>query len=162
MLIDIMPTAMLWQFHFINCTHFTQNYILCIKEFLDLPQTGCSMILYMWHGKSPLAGAKDGRLRVKDAGNLIGMEVLNHACTASLKRGFPYIWMDQLCIIQSSEEDKNWQISQMFWVYWSSSLCVVLMGGMQHLVPLNKEMTWIHWGWTLQEVLAPSLVLVLF
>jgi hypothetical protein len=165
-LIDIAPKATPRRYRFVDCSLFMQNNILHIEESLDFPEAGYTVISYVWRGKSALPGAESGKLAVKGAEDAdpISIEVLNHACTASLKRGIPYIWMDRLCIIQSNREDKNWQIGRMFQVYQSSRLCIVLAGGMQRLVRLDEETTWIHRGWTLQEVSAPATarVLVLF
>ncbi|KZT28904.1 hypothetical protein NEOLEDRAFT_1145646 [Neolentinus lepideus HHB14362 ss-1] len=39
--------------------------------------------------------------------------------------------------------------------------CTAVYSGVQRLIRLDEETTWIHRGWTLQEVLAPPTVLVL-
>ena len=70
--------------------------------------------------------------------------------------------MDRLCIIQTSRDDKQWQISKMYDMYKFCARCIVLPGGVQRLVRLDEETAWIHRAWTLQECLAPKEVVVLF
>jgi hypothetical protein len=64
--------------------------------------------------------------------------------------------------MQTSEDDKHWQISQMFQIYQRCALCIVLPGGVQRLVNSDEHTTWINRGWTLQEVLAPPRVEVIY
>ncbi|KDQ13995.1 hypothetical protein BOTBODRAFT_145884 [Botryobasidium botryosum FD-172 SS1] len=65
------------------------------------------------------------------------------------------VWLDQLCIMQTSPEDKAWQIRQMHNVY-RLSHCLVLPGGLTRLASPEDATTWMSRAWTLQEVLAPD------
>lgn len=114
--------------------------------------------------QDPAEIREHGFIRVKGAedGDPISILVLMHACIASRQQGLEYLWLDRLCIIQSSKDDKHWQIRNMHDVYKSCSLCIVLPGGVQRIVPLSEETTWIHRAWTLQETLAPNRAMVLF
>jgi hypothetical protein len=73
-----------------------------------------------------------------------------------------YLWLDRLCIMQTSKQDKRWQIMHMFNLYRHCTQCLVLPGGIQRLVPLDEETSWVHRAWTLQEALAPVAAFVLF
>ncbi|RDB28072.1 hypothetical protein Hypma_001367 [Hypsizygus marmoreus] len=163
-MVDISFTATPQRYRFMNCMLFVEQHVLRIEEYLEFPKDGYCVISYVWRGKSAANNTETGRLAVKGAEHAdpISIEVLTHACATALARGIPSIWLDRLCIIQTNKHDKNWQIERMFHVYEGSRLCVVLAGGVQRLVPLNEETTWIHRGWTLQEVLAPKYVVVLF
>ncbi|KAK0489799.1 hypothetical protein EDD18DRAFT_1188425 [Armillaria luteobubalina] len=57
--------------------------------------------------------------------------------------------------MQTSKEDKHWQIRQMFDVYKRGALCLVLPGGVQRRVRSDEYTAWINRGYTLQETLAP-------
>ncbi|KAK0442185.1 hypothetical protein EV421DRAFT_1809887 [Armillaria borealis] len=81
---------------------------------------------------------------------------------ASLRRGCTHLWLDRLCIMQTSKDDKRWQIKEMYRMYQSCSVCVVLAGRLQYMMSLEEETAWIHRGWTLQEALAPPIIEVLF
>jgi hypothetical protein len=73
-----------------------------------------------------------------------------------------YLWLDRLCIMQTSKQDKRWQIMHMFNLYRHCTQCLVLPGGIQRLMPLDEETSWVHRAWTLQEALAPVATFVLF
>lgn len=64
--------------------------------------------------------------------------------------------------MQTSKQDKRWQIVHMFNLYRHCTQCLVLPGGIQRLVPLDEETSWVHRAWTLQEALAPVAAFVLF
>ncbi|KAK0467563.1 hypothetical protein IW261DRAFT_1059912 [Armillaria novae-zelandiae] len=164
--LDITPVATPGRFRLIDCAQYIHDRTLSIHEFPDFPVTECTYaaISYIWCGNSvdestvgprfSVAGAKDG--------DPIGVDVLVHACTAALREGAKCIWLDRLCIMQTSKEDKHWQIAQMFDIYKRCSLCIVLPGGVQRLVGLDEHTTWINRGWTLQETLAPPRVEVVY
>ena len=66
-----------------------------------------------------------------------------------------FIWLDRISIMQTSKEDKAWQITKMYLVY-SDSTSLVLPGGLQRLVGIDESTSWADRAWTLQEALAPD------
>ncbi|THH17046.1 hypothetical protein EW146_g3697 [Bondarzewia mesenterica] len=162
--LDITSAATPCRYRLLDCVQYTQHRTLCISEFPDFPYVGYSAISYVWRGNPVDPASADPRFSIAGAekADPISIDVLNHACMASIKQGFHYLWFDRLCIMQTSRDDKTWQIAKMYEVYKSCDLCIVLAGGVQRLVRLDEETFWIHRGWTLQEVLAPATVLVLF
>lgn len=175
----------------IDCVAFTEERILRIWEFpqpplheyeehLSCPKFRYSAISYVWKGNGTSAGqgltndASTGFLAVNGAedADSISVSVLRAACLASMDLigGWrwrmiyrtDYIWLDQVCIIQTSRKDKSLQIMQMHRVYKSCTQCLILAGGLQRLVPLDEETPWIGRAWTLQECLAPRYTVVLF
>ncbi|KAI1097597.1 heterokaryon incompatibility protein-domain-containing protein [Jackrogersella minutella] len=116
-------------------------------------------ISYIWQGNPPdlswnlshtasivVEGARDG--------DPINIEVLRHACIANTIKGHDtYIWIDRLCIMQTDDDDKSWQIQMMFDIYRASTSTLVLPGGLTRLVRLDEETDWILRAWTLQEVI---------
>ncbi|KAK7449704.1 hypothetical protein VKT23_013177 [Stygiomarasmius scandens] len=154
------------RYRLVRCDQFTENKVLSVEEFIDFPHVEYTAISYVWRGNGIESTSTNGKgtLTVKgtEDADPIGLDVLDHACHASLSRGYNYLWLDRLCIIQTSREDKRWQIKQMHSVYQFCSLCIVLAGGVQRLVRLDEETSWIHRGWTLQEAVAPPVASVLF
>ena len=73
-----------------------------------------------------------------------------------------YLWLDRGCIIQSSKEDRSWQMQHMGRIYKNCSTYLVLPGGLGRLVGLAEETAWIHRSWTLQEALSPRTTKCLF
>lgn len=57
-------------------------------------------------------------------------------------------------MIQSSKQDKVWQIERMYSIYIHSNPCLVLPGGLVRLASLDEPTTWIDRAWTLQEAAA--------
>ncbi|KAK0454553.1 hypothetical protein EV421DRAFT_424188 [Armillaria borealis] len=164
--LDITPVATAGRFRLIDCTQYIHDRTLSIREFPDFPIIECTYaaISYIWRGNSIDESTVGPRFSVAGAedGDPIGMDVLVHACTAALREGVKCIWLDRLCIMQTSKEDKHWQIGQMFDIYKRCALCIVLPGGVQRLVRLDEHTTWINRGWTLQETLAPPRVEVIY
>ena len=66
-----------------------------------------------------------------------------------------FIWLDRISMMQTSKEDKVWQITKMFLVY-NTSISLVLPGGLQRLVGIDESTSWVDRAWTLQEALAPD------
>ncbi|EMD34884.1 hypothetical protein CERSUDRAFT_54736, partial [Gelatoporia subvermispora B] len=159
-----------FRYRLIDCAQFLDHNELRVIEtthattFFD---TQYATISYVWHG---LTSRKDcnaeslGAFVVKGAegGGQVSLDVLRHACKASLILEAPYIWLDRLCIMQTKRSDKSWQISQMYHIYKHSKVSIILPGGIQRLADLDEETKWMHRGWTLQEVLAPPHAFVLF
>ncbi|THV00741.1 hypothetical protein K435DRAFT_718741 [Dendrothele bispora CBS 962.96] len=164
--LDITPVATVNRFRLINCTRYIKDKTLTIYEFLDFPVPWCTYaaISYVWRGNPVDESTIGPRFAVNGAedGDPIGVDVLTHVCTAALREGAEYIWIDRLCIVQTSKQDKRWQIGQMFDIYKRCRICLVLPGGIQRLVGLDEPTTWINRGWTLQETLAPPRVEVIY
>lgn len=190
-ILDISPYATDGCIRLIDCVAFTEENILRIWEFpqpplyqheehWSCPKFKYSAISYVWKGnrasaqEGSTADASSGFLSVKGAEHAdpISVSVLRAACLASMDQiGWgqwrmiyraDYIWLDQLCIIQTSRKDKSLQIMQMYRVYKCCTQCLILAVGFPRLVPLDEETPWIGRAWTLQECLAPRYSVVLF
>ncbi|KAI1808937.1 hypothetical protein F4811DRAFT_6669 [Daldinia bambusicola] len=166
--IDFSTVAKPGHCRLIDCSHFVQHKRLIIYEFdgsiSDVPYAAIS---YIWRGNEfdPATAESDqGAFAVRGAedGDQVGIDVIHHACSTAIQEGAQYLWLDRLCIIQTSRADKNWQIVQMYGIYLHCKVCLVLPGGIRQLVTLEDETMWITRAWTLQEVMAPRRVLVLF
>ncbi|KAI1375718.1 hypothetical protein F4677DRAFT_460328 [Hypoxylon crocopeplum] len=188
--VDISPLAQEGCIRMIDCVAFADHDTLRIwefprpplqefKNFLSWPKLKYSAISYVWRGNpaGPCAGTADGHpgyLTVREAEDAdpISIDVLRCACIASLGDDevgrwrmisrAEYIWLDRLCIIQTSKRDKSLQISQMYALYRCCTQCLVLPGGLNRLVPLDEATAWANRAWTLQECLAPHYPIVLF
>ncbi|KAI0275315.1 hypothetical protein BC834DRAFT_43562 [Gloeopeniophorella convolvens] len=164
--LDITPSATTGRFRLMDCPQFVYHQALVVREFFEFPLMKCpyAAISYVWRGNTVDECTVGLRFSVSGAedGDLVGVDVLRHACTAALNQGINYIWLDRLCIMQTSKEDKHWQIGHMFLIYQRSAISLVFPGGIQRLVRLDEPTTWINRGWTLQEALAPPRVEVVY
>lgn len=59
-----------------------------------------------------------------------------------------FIWLDRMSIMQSTKEDKMWQIQGMYDLYHDSNT-IILPGGLRRLVCIDEETSWSHRAWTL-------------
>ncbi|EMD40026.1 hypothetical protein CERSUDRAFT_45342, partial [Gelatoporia subvermispora B] len=162
--LDLSTIATPCRYRLVDCDAFVTHDALRIHEYTEFPVAPYTAISYVWRGSSAETTFPQGHLVVAGAEDAdpISIEVLRHACLASIQRNVHYMWLDRMCIMQTSRDDKAWQISKMFLVYKSCALCIVLPDGLRRLVTLDEETAWIHRGWTLQEVLAPKTSVVLF
>lgn len=152
------------RYRLIDCLQLTQHQTLSIHEFAHFPDMRYAAISYVWRGNPVPEGYKGAEFSIRGAENAdpIGIEVLTDTCMAALTEGSTHIWIDRLCIMQTSKDDKDWQIREMYHMYRSCASCIVFPAGLRRLVRLDEETGWIHRGWTLQEALAPCDIDVLF
>lgn len=164
--VNIMASATPERYRLLDCAEAVSARTLRILEFAGFPSVPYAALSYVWRGNRPV---KDPGLRTPEF-SVLGAEdadpispgILLDACTASLACGASHLWLDRLCIMQTSRQDKRWQIREMYRVYAFATVCVVAPGGLRALAPFSEETQWIHRGWTLQEVVAPPSVAVLF
>ena len=82
---------------------------------------------------------------------------------ASNIKGIHWIWHDTCCIDKASSQELTTAINSMFKWYLNAEVCLAYL----HDVPTAEDMgvfstsTWFKRGWTLQELLAPHLVVFL-
>ncbi|KZT03759.1 uncharacterized protein LAESUDRAFT_625737, partial [Laetiporus sulphureus 93-53] len=167
----VLDTSALYtpqHFRLLHCSRFTNDKRVCIHEFTDLSTIAYSVISYTWRGRpmDPDEAARDQdrifHVHGAEDGDPISLDVLHHICLAAIREGLSYIWLDRLCIMQESRDDKTWQIARMHSIYRDCHVCLILPGGLRRMIGLEEETDYIHRGWTLQECLAPPRSLVLY
>ncbi|KAK7464824.1 hypothetical protein VKT23_006031 [Stygiomarasmius scandens] len=160
----VMEHAIPKRYRLVDCEQLVKNNTLNIIEFTNFPHVPYATISYVWKGNDVPLGynAKEFSVVGAEEADPIGVEVLRDACVAALAKHARYLWIDRLCIMQTNKDDKRWQIREMYNIYHSCIVCIVLPGGLRWLVPIDEETNWIHRGWTLQEALAPPSIFVLF
>ncbi|KAI3602880.1 het-domain-containing protein [Moniliophthora roreri] len=162
--VDLTQTASDERYRLIDCQKFARDQILSIEEFDSLFSQPFAAISYIWRGNPPNASSKPSSFSVKGAeyGDPITLEVLHHGCMAAMLEGAEKLWLDRLCILQTSRMDKAWQIMNMSSIYRHCVACIVLPGGLARLVDPTERTDWINRAWTLQEVTLPKKSIVLF
>ncbi|KAI9166418.1 hypothetical protein HJFPF1_02519 [Paramyrothecium foliicola] len=152
------------RFRFLDCRTFAQRESLRLLEFSELPAQDYSAVSYVWRGlkTSNVVPSESVAIEGADGADPISIEVLRLACVTSLYLKCNLLWLDGLCIIQSDDEDKAWQIQRMHNIYKSCKECIVIPNGLSALANLWDESNWIYRAWTLQEAIAPPNAKVLF
>lgn len=76
---------------------------------------------------------------------------LVQAATAAHSLGCKYIWLDLMCINQTSHSDKALQIKNMAKIHSNASRVLIMVGGVHAAQSVAQPSTWIHRSWTFQE-----------
>jgi len=86
-----------------------------------------------------------------DSTNTISWHGLVQAARASKHLQSEYIWLDFLCLHQTSKSDKKLQIKNMGAIYENAAGTLVMPGGISAAQRVDKSAGWIDRAWTLQE-----------
>jgi Heterokaryon incompatibility protein (HET) len=147
------------RFRFLDCRAFVDEGVIRILDFEALPVQPYATISYVWSGLKGNSGTStEVLISVQGAGTAdpIGSDVLKSACVASIQLQCKLLWLDRLCVMQETPEDKRWQIIRMYDIYKGCKVCIILAGGLARLGTLFEETSWIYRAWTLQEAMAPA------
>ncbi|KAF5338130.1 hypothetical protein D9758_015368 [Tetrapyrgos nigripes] len=96
-----------------------------------------------------------------------GLLKIVYACVQAIKDGYSYIWIDTCCINDSNIGQKSEDINSMYEYYRSAGVCYVYLNDVNPSpsncltsTSLNAmtDSSWFSRGWTLQELVAPSIV----
>ena len=81
-------------------------------------------------------------------------------CEVAREAGYDYGWVDTCCIDQTSSAELSEAINSMYNWYRHSSVCYVFLHDV-HKFPSEQRLqsVWFFRGWTLQELIAPSIVI---
>jgi hypothetical protein len=118
------------------------------------------MLSHRWEGKEPSLRDIRGKI-VYDANQVGGIAKLQSFCNTSRNAGFRWAWIDTCCIDQSNNVEVQESVNSMFIWYRHSALTIIYLSDVP---PLSKsgalaESAWNTRGWTVQEFLAPKIVL---
>ena len=91
---------------------------------------------------------------------------IDGCCAQAIKDGCPYVWIDTICIDKSNSAELSEAINSMYKWYANASVCYVYLSDVRSTFDPQDELgsadfrksRWFTRGWTLQELLAPSLL----
>ena len=99
-------------------------------------------------------------------GNRDGYKKIRSACRQASKDAFEYIWIDTCCIDKSSSSELSEALNSMFRWYKNSKLCYAYLSDVTSVASsltataaTLETARWWSRGWTLQELLAPNVVI---
>lgn len=95
-----------------------------------------------------------------------GFEKIASCCRVSEREGYDYAWIDTCCIDKTSSAELSEVINSMFQYYVSSSICYAHLADVYDDDPELPNSSfaksrWFTRGWTLQELIAPPIVVFL-
>jgi hypothetical protein len=139
------------KFRFIDARSLAVGERLRVVDFDAIPHQRYIALSYVWRGShNPDAQLDDSKtMSIEGAvgADPISIDVLITACKCVASLDCHLLWIDGVCIVQSSEEDKAWQIQNMFAIYKNCKQCLILPGGLSRLVPITEPTTWMHRAW---------------
>ena len=91
---------------------------------------------------------------------------IDGCCAQAIKDGCRYVWIDTICIDKSSSAELSEAINSMYKWYANARVCYVYLSDVRTTFDPQDEpgsadfrqSRWFTRGWTLQELLAPSLL----
>lgn len=95
---------------------------------------------------------------------LEGMKKVLGCCQQARQDGFDYVWIDTCCIDKSSSAELSEAINSMFHIYAKSARCYAYLSDVYTTTEMDapdssfRKSRWFTRGWTLQELVAPSIV----
>ncbi|KAI1367501.1 HET-domain-containing protein [Xylaria arbuscula] len=97
-----------------------------------------------------------------------GYYKIDQTCKIAAREGFDWVWVDTCCIDKSSSAELSEAINSMFDWYYKASICYVFLADVppptkptENLVKTIYQARWFTRGWTLQEYLASSKIVLL-
>ena len=89
-----------------------------------------------------------------------GYKKLQYSCRQAQNDGYHYIWIDTCCIDKSSSAELSEAINSMFSWYQKAEKCYAYLADfpVDPAVVSLTESKWFTRGWTLQELIAPHIV----
>ncbi|KAG1897950.1 uncharacterized protein F5891DRAFT_956243 [Suillus fuscotomentosus] len=121
---------------------------------------GWVMLSHRWDRKEPLLHNIQGRV-VYELNEVGGIEKLRKFCRKARDLGYRWAWSDTCCIDQENNVELQRSVNSMFVWYHQSALTIVYLSD----VPPSAEWgalansDWNTRGWTVQEFLAPRVIL---
>ncbi|KAL6897701.1 hypothetical protein GGI43DRAFT_409696 [Trichoderma evansii] len=87
----------------------------------------------------------------EDTPHTISWHGLQQAALAAQHLKCELLWLDFICLHQTSPVDKKLQIQQMGFLYQNARAVIVMPGGVSGAQEIELEAPWITRAWTLQE-----------
>lgn len=146
------------RFRFILVSDFLSHALLTVTSHPTLPSSPYAAVSYPWTGLKPHPTDESAFFRVAlnhpaVPSTPLSLATIRTACLAARHHGADLLWIDQVCILQTSGEDKAWQVRRMFSLYQRCAVSLVLPGGLQRLAAHDEGTNWIERAWTLQEAM---------
>ncbi|KAG0695826.1 hypothetical protein DFH29DRAFT_1005099 [Suillus ampliporus] len=118
------------------------------------------MLSHRWEGKEPLLRDIQDEV-VYELDPVGGIAKLQSFCKTARDAGYRWAWVDTCCIDQSNNVEVQLSVNSMFVWYRHSALTIVYLSDVP---PLSRSgalasSAWNTRGWTIQEFLAPNIIL---
>ncbi|KAG2119604.1 heterokaryon incompatibility protein-domain-containing protein [Suillus discolor] len=118
------------------------------------------MLSHRWDSKEPLLHNIQGRV-VYELYGVGGIEKLQKFCKKARDLGYRWAWSDTCCIDQNNNVELQRSVNSMFVWYHQSALTIVYLSDVSPSAEWGAlaNSDWNTRGWTVQEFLAPRVIL---
>jgi hypothetical protein len=119
-----------------------------------------AMLSHRWEGKEPLLHDVQDKV-VYELEPSDGVHKLQSFCQVARDAGYRWAWSDTCCIDKSNNVELQESVNTMFVWYRHSALTIIYLSDVSHSSKSGAlaESTWNERGWTVQEFLAPNVVI---
>ncbi|KAL8830158.1 MAG: hypothetical protein Q9170_005863 [Blastenia crenularia] len=128
---------------------------LTLRNFYDAQTPPYAILSHTW-------GSEEVTFQVFEmprSKKLKGYAKINSCCALARSDGWEYIWVDTCCIDKSSSAELSEAINSMYRWYQKAQVCYAYMVDVDgHDISTFANSRWFTRGWTLQELLAPEMV----
>ncbi|KAI0389424.1 HET-domain-containing protein [Xylariaceae sp. FL0594] len=134
---------------------------LMLREFVDDRTPAYAILSHTWGDEE--VSLQEMQAPTTDTLKKFGFKKIIEFCITARRRGFEWGWIDTCCIDKTSSGELSEAINSMYRWYRESNACFVYLSDV-HSYPLGQDLTefmssrWFTRGWTLQELLAPTVV----
>ncbi|PKS06181.1 hypothetical protein jhhlp_007498 [Lomentospora prolificans] len=132
-----------------------------IKEFSDREIPPYAILSHTWGvGEVLLQDIQGNRAKAQ---RLRGYRKITGCCEQAKKDGLEYVWIDTCCIDKTSSTELAEAINSMFTWYRKSIICYAYLEDLNSINIKDEprllcNSRWFARGWTLQELIAPGIV----
>jgi hypothetical protein len=140
---------------------------LKLKEFIGRSIPSYVILSHTWGLTEDEVSFSDMRKHRDIAETKIGFSKIKNCCLKAVQDGLQYAWVDSCCIDKRSSAELSEAINSMYKYYAESTVCYAYLADVpsstegQTATVSDQDFTnsrWFTRGWTLQELLAPSIV----
>jgi hypothetical protein len=131
----------------------------CIKEAI-LVYFRYAMLSHRWEGKEPLLHDIQDKV-VYELEPVDGVHKLQSFCKVARDAGYRWAWSDTCCIDKSNNVELQESVNTMFVWYRHSALTIIYLSDVSRFSKSGAlaKSAWIERGWTVQEFLAPNVII---
>lgn len=118
------------------------------------------MLSHRWEKEEPALHDIQGKI-VYELKGVAGIEKLQMFCNKARDMGYRWAWSDTCCIDQKNTAEVQRSVNSMFVWYRHSALTIVYLSDVSPSVKSGalESSVWTTRGWTVQEFLAPNVIL---
>lgn len=116
-----------------------------------------AILSHCWGDEDQEVSFDDMQLDFDSVKYKLGYKKLEYACIQAFNDGYSHIWIDTCCIDKKSSADLSESINSMYSWYEQAEQCYAYLEDIEGVDNMGQS-EWFNRGWTLQELIAPKVV----